>query len=497
MSETTGPASGQSWASSDDSEEEARKLEPMSTSWNELSIIERVGLNSVEMSEADLEAAFSQIAMAFRCDQYTLKQRLQAEEHARNLAEENIQLELSRGRETLETLKGLCLDSKRSKILQRLELSLDILAGTVERISSTAEVLGAVHQEARVSRAVELMVAHVENLRRSHHRHKTELQEAQKTIQRQNSCRNITRNSDSPDLLDSDTVKENFKPNCSRRRVSVSLLPNQIQEKVKQNPKKPPTTDGSACASVSSCPTESSVPAEALRHRHRNKSTLAKRKADKDQAARHVPVATAASVWKRPPLSLLVFSLLVGMTLELIQKSLCGGCLLLCLNGAALQEKARHRSSQGLSGRRAGGRRLSSQASVDGLEQRPAPTAALLRPVLERRCQVAGVWARVEPLQFVAAEYWLQERAFSEAQLELDGADPGWMRDNAPQRLAGISSSLGSHGAERRRAQDVTTMRPVTRLPRLSSITPAVWGQLTLASNTLKIDTYSGCSWLR
>lgn len=46
----------------------------------------------------------------------------------------------------LQTLKSLCLDSKRSGILQRLELSLDILGGTVERISNTAEVLGAVHQ---------------------------------------------------------------------------------------------------------------------------------------------------------------------------------------------------------------------------------------------------------------------------------------------------------------------------------------------------------------
>ncbi|KAF7654269.1 hypothetical protein LDENG_00071600 [Lucifuga dentata] len=54
------------------------------------------------MSQKDLETAFSQIALAFRCDQYTLKQRLQVEEHAWNLAEENIQLELSRGRETLE-----------------------------------------------------------------------------------------------------------------------------------------------------------------------------------------------------------------------------------------------------------------------------------------------------------------------------------------------------------------------------------------------------------
>ncbi|PWA31044.1 hypothetical protein CCH79_00010724 [Gambusia affinis] len=172
-------------ADSNDSEEESSQEEPPVTCWSELSIIERVGLNSVDMTEKDLETAFSQIALAFRCDQYTLKQRLQSEEHARNLAEENIHLELSRGRETLETLKALCLDSKRSSILQRLELSLDILGGTVERISSTAEVLGAVHQEARVSRAVELMVAHVESLRRRHDRNLAELEEAENNLQQQ------------------------------------------------------------------------------------------------------------------------------------------------------------------------------------------------------------------------------------------------------------------------------------------------------------------------
>lgn len=61
------------------------------------------------------QSAFCQIALAFRCDQYTLKQRLQAEEHARNLAEENIQLELTRGRETLEvqcTTKDLKWDTR-------------------------------------------------------------------------------------------------------------------------------------------------------------------------------------------------------------------------------------------------------------------------------------------------------------------------------------------------------------------------------------------------
>ncbi|XP_035502065.2 inositol 1,4,5-triphosphate receptor associated 2 [Scophthalmus maximus] len=240
---------------SEDSEEETSQEEPPITSWNELSIIERVGLNSVEMSEKGLETAFSQIALGFRCDQYTLKQRLQAEEHARNLAEENVQLELSRGRETLETLKGLCLDSKRSTILQSLELSLDILGGTVERISNTAEVLGAVHQEARVSRAVELMIAHVENVTRRRDRHLAELEEAKKMTQQQNSSRNIIDPRASPDPGESDNRKRSSQQYNGRRRVSVSIIPSQTEEKRKPDSRKRAAHRSSS--SRKSCPSPS------------------------------------------------------------------------------------------------------------------------------------------------------------------------------------------------------------------------------------------------
>ncbi|XP_026010332.1 lymphoid-restricted membrane protein isoform X2 [Astatotilapia calliptera] len=231
---------------SDDSGEETSQEEPPIASWSELPIIERVGLNSVEMSEKDLETAFSQIALSLRCDQYTLKQRLQAEEHARNLAEENIQLELSRGRETLEILKSLCLDNKRSEILQKLELSLDILGGTVERISNTAEVLGAVHQEARVSRAVELMVAHVERLRKRYDRNLAELEEARRMMmqqqQQQSSCRNITDPRASTgfcisDQEESDNIKKDTQQHI-RRRVCVSVISSQTQDRKKQDSRK-------------------------------------------------------------------------------------------------------------------------------------------------------------------------------------------------------------------------------------------------------------------
>ncbi|XP_005478186.1 lymphoid-restricted membrane protein isoform X3 [Oreochromis niloticus] len=239
---------------SDDSGEETSQEEPPIASWSELPIIERVGLNSVEMSEKDLEMAFSQIALSFRCDQYTLKQRLQAEEHARNLAEENIQLELSRGRETLEILKSLCLDSKRSKILQKLELSLDILGGTVERISNTAEVLGAVHQEARVSRAVELMVAHVERLRRRYDRNLAELEEARRMMmqqQQQSSCRNITDPRASTDPEESDNIKKDNQQKHVRRRVCVSVISSQTQDSKKRDSRKRLSSSKKA---VPSCP---------------------------------------------------------------------------------------------------------------------------------------------------------------------------------------------------------------------------------------------------
>nr|XP_020476371.1 protein MRVI1-like [Monopterus albus] len=324
------------------------------TSWSELSIIECFGLNSVEMSEKDLEAAFLQIALAFRSDQYTLKQRLQAEEHARNLAEENIQLELSRGRETLETLKGLCLDSMRSKVLQRLELSLAILAGTVERISNTAEVLGAVHQEARVSRAVELVVAHVENLRRQHDRNVAALQGARVLIEQQSSGRNTIDPRVSPDPEESDNRQRSAQQNGGRRRISVSVISSPAQERRKQDLRKQaahgeissrklfpacssPTKDDRRSVddrlfdpdetSAARFPLDSSPitspewptskqprtrkiqnknsPLDTLRQRHKGKAGLSKKKADKDKksmnTSQQIPAGMCGSLWRQCP----------------------------------------------------------------------------------------------------------------------------------------------------------------------------------------------------
>ncbi|XP_051949830.1 inositol 1,4,5-triphosphate receptor associated 2 [Xyrauchen texanus] len=185
------------------------------------------------MTEEELETAFSQLSLAYRCDQYTLCQRLEAEEHARDKAEDNLKLEVERGMEMLETLKGMCLDIKRASLLQRLELCLRIIGGTIGRISSTAEVLGAVHQEAKVSRAVELMVAHVENLKCRHERNSAELEEIKKQVEK---CR---RKGQACELIEEIEAtekmeKESQKPHL-RCRISIKVTSKQDQrQKVKE-----------------------------------------------------------------------------------------------------------------------------------------------------------------------------------------------------------------------------------------------------------------------
>ncbi|KAJ8257826.1 hypothetical protein GJAV_G00190140 [Gymnothorax javanicus] len=208
-----------------DSEQESSQENLVAASWDELSILERLGLDSAEMTEEEAEGAFSLLALAVRCDQFTLKKRLQAEEKARNLAEKNIHLELDRGREILQSLKTLCLDSKRSKMLQRLELCLSVLRGSVERIATSAELLGAVHQEARLSRAVEVMVAHVENLKRRHIRDRAELEETRRQLQRSSRSRQLSDPRDEGEMRQKRS--KTSQQQTTRRRISIAVISKQ------------------------------------------------------------------------------------------------------------------------------------------------------------------------------------------------------------------------------------------------------------------------------
>lgn len=215
---------------SDRTEEDAETLEePLLSFPGELSVLERLGLQSVALTEQDVEAAFAHLALAFRCDVFTLRQRVQVEKRARDAAEENIQEELGQCRAALERLGASCMDAGCKETLEQLQHSLAVLAAAVERATSAAEKLGAVHQEARMSRAAEVMVQHVENLKRHHLREHAELEEMKRLIQQNSRNRQLAETQDDAEpRLRPHPLMRSFQQASARRRVSIAVIPKQL-----------------------------------------------------------------------------------------------------------------------------------------------------------------------------------------------------------------------------------------------------------------------------
>ncbi|XP_071624540.1 inositol 1,4,5-triphosphate receptor associated 2-like [Heliangelus exortis] len=215
---------------SDGIEEDAGTLEePLLSVPSELSVLERLGLHRVALTEQDVEAAFAHLALAFRCDLFTLRQRLEVEKRGRDAAEENIQEELGQCRAALGRLSLSCTDGGCKETLEQLQHSLDVLEAAVERATSAAEKLGAVHQEARMSRAAEVMVQHVENLKRHHLREHAELEEMKRLIQQNSRNRQLAETQDDTEpRLRPHPLMRTFQQGSARRRVSIAVIPKQL-----------------------------------------------------------------------------------------------------------------------------------------------------------------------------------------------------------------------------------------------------------------------------
>ncbi|KAM4748675.1 inositol 1,4,5-triphosphate receptor associated 2 [Rhinophrynus dorsalis] len=135
-------------------------------------------------NEKAMEAEFLRLSLGFKCDLFTLDKRLRLEERSRDLAEENLKKEIASCTKLLEALSPLCEDDNQShEIVKKLEKSLQFLGQHTTRVASRAEMLGAIHQESRVSKAVEVMIQHVENLKRMYAKEHAELEELKEVLQ--------------------------------------------------------------------------------------------------------------------------------------------------------------------------------------------------------------------------------------------------------------------------------------------------------------------------
>ncbi|KAM9334620.1 inositol 1,4,5-triphosphate receptor associated 2 [Symphorus nematophorus] len=179
--------------------------------------------NSLSPSDKEIEAEFQRLALGFKCDMFTLEKRLRLEERSRDLAEENVRREVSSCQGLLQALTPLCEDDNQSmEIIQRLQKNLDILIQSMARVSSRSEMLGAIHQESRIGKAVEVMIQHVENLRRMYTKEHAELLELRETLMQNE--RSFGSQTERDDFRGKKQPTQYYKQS-SARRVSIAAIP--------------------------------------------------------------------------------------------------------------------------------------------------------------------------------------------------------------------------------------------------------------------------------
>ncbi|XP_037616066.1 inositol 1,4,5-triphosphate receptor associated 2 isoform X4 [Sebastes umbrosus] len=182
----------------------------------------KVDKNTMSPNDKEVEAEFQRLALGFKCDMFTLEKRLRLEERSRDLAEENVRREVSSCQGLLQALTPLCEDENQSmEIILRLQKNLDILIQSMTRVSSRSEMLGAIHQESRIGKAVEVMIQHVENLRRMYTKEHAELLELREALMQNE--RSFGSQTERDDFRGKKQTTQYYK--SSTRRVSIAAIP--------------------------------------------------------------------------------------------------------------------------------------------------------------------------------------------------------------------------------------------------------------------------------
>ncbi|XP_017333355.1 uncharacterized protein mrvi1 isoform X2 [Ictalurus punctatus] len=197
------------------------------------------------LTEKEVENAFVQLSLAFRNDNYTLDTRLKQAERERNLTEENTEKELEEFKNSLKTTVSLWQNAEQREFYQRLIETVAVLHRLANRLSSRAEMVGAVRQEKRMNKATEVMMQYVENLKRTYEKDHAELMEFKK-LANQNSPRCYGSSMETGDdgvPRAARSMSLTMGKALPRRRVSVAVVP---KFNLLNIPGQTPTTGGPA-----------------------------------------------------------------------------------------------------------------------------------------------------------------------------------------------------------------------------------------------------------
>nr|CAD7448731.1 unnamed protein product [Timema bartmani] len=191
------------------------------------------------------------LSLAFKTDKVTLSQRHELQHRQRDQAEKNMAAEVLRLKAAVHNLNRLCVDSESVEVLAQIQSQVDILQQSTNRVSTSAEVrgtsdtrgsqldhlclsmFGAVQQEHRLNKAVEVMLAHVDNLKRMHEKEHSELEETRRLLLENNIVVEDVADSTTEELIPRGRYRslQAMVGNSrlgSKRRASIAALPRSI-----------------------------------------------------------------------------------------------------------------------------------------------------------------------------------------------------------------------------------------------------------------------------
>ncbi|XP_073997979.1 uncharacterized protein isoform X2 [Rhodnius prolixus] len=134
------------------------------------------------IAEDDVEHKYTSLVLAFKTDKLTLTRRLELQNKLRDQAEINMTHEIETLRSSIQLLSTLCNDSEKSELYDKIRQQIENVYKSTLRVSSTAELFGAVQQENRLSKAVDIILRHVENLKQAYEKERTEHEETRKLL---------------------------------------------------------------------------------------------------------------------------------------------------------------------------------------------------------------------------------------------------------------------------------------------------------------------------
>ncbi|XP_074129343.1 LOW QUALITY PROTEIN: inositol 1,4,5-triphosphate receptor associated 1 [Sminthopsis crassicaudata] len=175
------------------------------------------------LTEKEVENVFVQLSLAFRNDSYTLESRISQAERERNLTEENTEQELNNFKASITSSASIWQPCEHRETYEKLLEDIAVLHRLAARLSSRAEMVGAVRQEKRMSKAAEVMMQYVENLKRTYEKDHAELMEFKK-LANQNSSRSYGPSEDGVPRT-TRSMSLTLGKNMPRRRVSVAVVP--------------------------------------------------------------------------------------------------------------------------------------------------------------------------------------------------------------------------------------------------------------------------------